>query len=42
MNNILKIILVLTIFTIIINSCKKEDEANPCELVVQDDFELVP
>lgn len=42
MNNILKIVLVIAILSTVINSCKKEDEANPCELVVQDDFELVP
>ena len=41
MNNILKIVLVLTIFSLVINSCKKEDEVNPCESVIQDDFELV-
>ena len=42
MNNILKIVLIIAILSTFINSCKKEDEANPCELVVQDDFELVP
>lgn len=29
-------------FSILVLSCGKEDKPDPCELVVQDDFELVP
>jgi len=41
MNRILKYMIACAlIFTVI--SCKKEEKTNPCEQVIQDEFELVP
>lgn len=42
MNRYLRIVVLIIALGLSLWGCKKEEKPNPCELVVQDDFELVP